>query len=182
MPDNNMGALVWQLNDIWQAPSWSSIEYSGRWKVAQYGEAQAFTPVIIHPFWTVESETLEVYVTSDRWTPVKGTAQLSWYNWNGKLINTASHEFITPALNNSLILSDIGLSNILPAGSSVNDVFMRLNITAQTDSGTVTHENIVRPSCVTSNHSLTFVHSSTRRLCLMPRWWTPRSRSPTAMI
>ena len=35
--ENNLGALVWQLNDIWQGVSWSSIEYSGRWKVLQYG-------------------------------------------------------------------------------------------------------------------------------------------------
>jgi beta-mannosidase len=28
-----MGALYWQLNDIWPAPSWASIEHNGKWKV-----------------------------------------------------------------------------------------------------------------------------------------------------
>lgn len=35
-PEQSRGAVVWQLNDVWQAPSWSSIEYSGRWKVRVY--------------------------------------------------------------------------------------------------------------------------------------------------
>lgn len=28
-----MGALFWQLNDVWIAPTWSSIDYYGRYKV-----------------------------------------------------------------------------------------------------------------------------------------------------
>lgn len=30
-----MGALYWQLNDVWVAPSWSSIEYNGNYKVGE---------------------------------------------------------------------------------------------------------------------------------------------------
>lgn len=76
--ENNLGSLVWQLNDIWQGVSWSSIEYSGRWKVLQYGLANVYSPLIITPFWTAANETLEVLVTSDLLAPVHGLAQLTW--------------------------------------------------------------------------------------------------------
>ncbi|KAG1686517.1 hypothetical protein DVH05_006483 [Phytophthora capsici] len=42
-----MGILYWQLNDIWQGSSWSSIEYSGRWKSLHYVAKRAFAPFIL---------------------------------------------------------------------------------------------------------------------------------------
>ena len=31
-----MGTLYWQINDCWQAPTWSGIDYFGNWKALQY--------------------------------------------------------------------------------------------------------------------------------------------------
>ncbi|MDO5519663.1 MAG: glycoside hydrolase family 2 protein [bacterium] len=42
-----MGAIVWQLNDIWPTASWSSIDYYGRLKALHYGEKRFFAPIII---------------------------------------------------------------------------------------------------------------------------------------
>ena len=42
-----MGAIIWQLNDIWPGISWSSIDYYGRWKALHYYEKRFFAPVLI---------------------------------------------------------------------------------------------------------------------------------------
>ncbi|KXN81560.1 putative beta-mannosidase A [Leucoagaricus sp. SymC.cos] len=145
--ENNLGALVWQLNDIWQGISWSSIEYSGRWKVLQYGLTGIFSPVVIYPFWTARNETLEVLVVSDRWESVKGQAQLTWYDWNGTMLSTEKHEFTVPSLNNSVIVQKTGLEeSILPKGRNVMDVWMLLNLTAEVDGKTVTNEQWFTPT------------------------------------
>ena len=144
--ENNLGSLVWQLNDIWQGVSWSSIEYSGRWKVLNYGLANIYSPVTIYPFWTPGNETLEVLVTSDRLEAVSGTAQLTWYEWSGNAINSSSVSFEVPTLNNSLVYSASGLETILPAGKNASDVFLLLNVSAQVDGKTVIHESYVSAS------------------------------------
>lgn len=139
-----MGALVWQNNDIWQGVSWSAIEYSGRWKVLNYGLASVFSPVVINAFWTPENETLTVLVTSDRWDIVNGTAQLTWFGWNGSALGSHTYDFMTPSLNNSVIFEATGLANILPEGAAPEDAFLRLNMTAIADNRTVTNEQFVR--------------------------------------
>ena len=45
---NNMGSLYWQLNDIWQAPSWASLEYGGSWKLLHYAIKRAYAPVLLY--------------------------------------------------------------------------------------------------------------------------------------
>mmetsp|Transcript_29808 Transcript_29808/g.79605 ORF Transcript_29808/g.79605 Transcript_29808/m.79605 type:complete len:339 (-) Transcript_29808:313-1329(-) len=44
---NTMGVLYWQLNDIWQGPSWASVEYGGKWKVTQYAVKNAYAPLLV---------------------------------------------------------------------------------------------------------------------------------------
>ncbi|XP_041374637.1 beta-mannosidase-like [Gigantopelta aegis] len=66
MPDGRgltMGALYWQLNDIWQAPSWASIDYEGKWKMLHYYARKFFSPTLISPY--IASGNLSVSVVVD---------------------------------------------------------------------------------------------------------------------
>lgn len=42
-----MGAIIWQLNDIWPVASWASIDYYGRWKALHYAAKRFFAPMMI---------------------------------------------------------------------------------------------------------------------------------------
>ncbi|MDR2159959.1 MAG: glycoside hydrolase family 2 protein, partial [Treponema sp.] len=42
-----MGAVYWQLNDIWPVASWSSIDYHFRWKALHYYARRFFQPLMI---------------------------------------------------------------------------------------------------------------------------------------
>lgn len=51
-----MGALYWQLNDVWPCASWSSLEYGGRWKLLHYEARRFFAPAA--PFAYAKDATL----------------------------------------------------------------------------------------------------------------------------
>jgi beta-mannosidase len=42
-----MGAVYWQLNDIWPVASWASIDYFGRWKALHYFAKRFFSPALL---------------------------------------------------------------------------------------------------------------------------------------
>ncbi|XP_067685962.1 beta-mannosidase-like [Haliotis asinina] len=58
-----MGALYWQLNDIWQAPTWASIDYKGKWKMLHYFVRRFFGPVLISP--SMDGNFLNIYLVVD---------------------------------------------------------------------------------------------------------------------
>jgi beta-mannosidase len=77
-----MGLMYWQLNDIWQAPTWSSIEYGLKWKMAHYYVRNMYSPIYV-------LMKLKPYLPSvtDR------TAQLSLYLVN-ELVNSTLNQVI----------------------------------------------------------------------------------------
>lgn len=78
---HNMGFLYWQLNDIWQAPSWASIEYGGRWKMLHYFAKRFFSPAIVSPYVDTD-QSLRVFVVNDHSAPAKAALlSITQYKW-----------------------------------------------------------------------------------------------------
>ena len=79
-----MGTLYWQLNDTWPGPSWSSIDYFGRWKALQYFAQKAFTPMLVS---LVEEEgQVRAYVVNDLWKDEKVKLELTLMDLEGKIL------------------------------------------------------------------------------------------------
>ncbi|XP_070698730.1 beta-mannosidase [Pempheris klunzingeri] len=76
---HTMGALYWQLNDIWQAPSWSSVEFGGKWKMLHYFAQNFFAAVL--PVGFEDDGTLLIYAVSDLNHDLKLRAVVSVYSW-----------------------------------------------------------------------------------------------------
>lgn len=118
MPERQLGSLYWQLEDIWQAPTWAGIEYDGRWKVLHYVARDIYKPVIVAPYWNYTTGDLSIYVTSDLWESARGTVNLTWVDLAGKGIpgnanTTMSTQFTVGGLNTTKIfeanISDLNL-------------------------------------------------------------------------
>ena len=67
-----MGLMYWQLNDIWQAPTWASIEYGLKWKMAHYYVRHAYSSIYVllklTPYLasiTDENARISLYLISD---------------------------------------------------------------------------------------------------------------------
>jgi beta-mannosidase len=52
-----MGALYWQLNDCWPVASWSSLEFTGRWKALHHAARRFFAPALVSAHVPGDEET-----------------------------------------------------------------------------------------------------------------------------
>lgn len=110
-----MGALYWQLNDMWPVASWASIDYYGRYKALQYVAKRFFNPVLISCKETGEKETrpavcmepgnpdyetkAQLCVTNDTLQAVTGTAIWALRDRMGKVLEEGKTELTVPALS-----------------------------------------------------------------------------------
>ncbi|CZR54939.1 probable beta-mannosidase A [Phialocephala subalpina] len=127
LPERQLGSLYWQLEDIWQAPTWAGIEYDGRWKVLHYVAKDIYEPIIIASYWNYTTGDVTAYVTSDLWSEASGTASMAWYGYNGSLLaHRVDVPFTVGALNTTMVYQ--ANTNYIPF--NLTNAFLKLNVTA----------------------------------------------------
>ncbi|XP_036224160.2 beta-mannosidase [Bactrocera oleae] len=63
---HTMGALYWQLNDVWVAPSWSSIDFYGNFKILHYWAKYFMAPIHIVALYDSDQEAVNVSLICDK--------------------------------------------------------------------------------------------------------------------
>ena len=109
-----MGALYWQLNDIWPTASWSSVDYYGRLKALHYVAKRFYNPIMISCKETGEWDTREfpttdprvgyetkaqLCVTNETRSDVTGEAVWALRDMNGKVLKEGKTALTVPALS-----------------------------------------------------------------------------------
>ena len=98
-----MGALFWQLNDCWPGPSWSSIDYFGRWKALQYYARRFYSDLLISPF--AHDGGVDVYVVSDQLQPTTAQIRLRLLDFSGKTLLEKTQDAQIPAQSSAVYVS-----------------------------------------------------------------------------
>lgn len=108
-----MGAVVWQLNDIWPVASWASIDYYGRWKALHYAEKKMFAPVMIsceekgelseRPYCIAEPAPIEksarLHVANETMSSVTGEVKWQLCAPDSSVLESGNEEVTVPALD-----------------------------------------------------------------------------------
>lgn len=108
-----MGALYWQLNDIWPVASWASIDYFGRYKALQYVAKRFFAPVMIsckeigetttRPYVIMEqgyydySTQAQLCVANETLHDVHGTVEWALRSADGAVLQHGTQALTVPA-------------------------------------------------------------------------------------
>jgi len=110
-----MGAIYWQLNDIWPVASWASIDYYGRWKALHYYAKRFFAPVMLsceedseasnrtsviqEP--TENVSTARLNVANETWDEVRGTVRWSLRDAHSRILQEGREEIVVPAFSSA---------------------------------------------------------------------------------
>jgi beta-mannosidase len=106
-----MGTLYWQLNDCWPGPSWSGIDYYGRWKALQYFVKKAFAPVIVSN--VVDSGRLQTWLVTDVPQEETVTLEMQLIDLEGKVLWQQSVKNIHLTGPESKLKHQVVVSNLL---------------------------------------------------------------------
>jgi beta-mannosidase len=150
-----MGAIYWQLNDIWPVASWSSLDYFGRWKAGHYAAKRFFAPVLVSA--CEEGTNVSLHVTNETLNEVQGRLNWRLLNTRSEVLQSGELEVSVDALSSQEITS-LDFGSVLDTKQKLRESYLVFDFIAHGQSvsgGTVLfvkskHFNYLDPHISTS--------------------------------
>ncbi|MBC7862560.1 MAG: hypothetical protein IAF38_06255 [Bacteroidia bacterium] len=148
-----MGTLYWQQKDSWPSVCWSTIDYDGNYKAAQFAVNNAYKPIILSA--VKERENTSVFIISDLIKDTTLKIQISLIDFYGKQIfDTVFTKLIKENSSEKIFTKQ---SKNLLNGNDEKSVFLKMKIIFKKES----YEN-------------TFYFARTKELNLPPPLFTKK--------
>lgn len=89
------GSLWWQLNDCWGCPSWSSVDYFGKWKPLMYDARRFFSPIGLSI--KEDGKKAQVWLLNDTLNSADYTVEARIMDFSGKVLRETAQNVHSPA-------------------------------------------------------------------------------------
>jgi len=123
-----MGALYWQLNDMWPVASWSSLEYGGKWKALHYMAKRFFAPLLVSAV-RKKDGTIEIWADNDTVKTVASKVRVRVHDFAGKTLLTLRFPARLRAGTSSR-LRIFRPSELLGTDTKTDAIFVTIDLTA----------------------------------------------------
>ncbi|KAH8304924.1 hypothetical protein KR018_005050 [Drosophila ironensis] len=127
--NQTMGALIWQLNDVWVAPTWSCIDFYGNYKIVQYWAKDFMAPTTVIALYDEHTDSLNITLTredySDHSDKQLYLVKINTYLWTDLVVKKAiARDFGLGA--NEFELRQIPLSYLLYDEHVKSEIFLEI--------------------------------------------------------
>ena len=131
-----MGAIYWQLNDCWPVTSWSSIEFTGRWRALHHAARRFFAPALVSAHVPGDETTIignyrrstvasvHLYTIYDRPTLARGTLRWDLFHVDGRTL-VSGRKAVTLRYGESVNQKTLDLTRQL-ARYTRDQIFLRI--------------------------------------------------------
>ncbi|XP_017057225.2 beta-mannosidase-like isoform X2 [Drosophila ficusphila] len=144
--NHTMGALIWQLNDVWVAPTWSCIDFYGNFKIVYYWARDFLAPTSVIALYDSSTDSLNITLTREDFSEHRDSqlyyVLVNTYLWSGLVAKkTIARAFGLGS--NDLEVRPVPLEYLLYENHSKEEVFME--IVLQDQSGETVAKNFFYP-------------------------------------
>uniref|UniRef100_A0A0A1WJB6 beta-mannosidase n=2 Tax=Zeugodacus cucurbitae TaxID=28588 RepID=A0A0A1WJB6_ZEUCU len=126
-----MGAIYWHLNDVWVAPTWSSIDYYGNYKLLYYWSKEFFAPLYVVALMDASNKRINITLIREEYKDYpdarKYVESINLYYWD-KLVSRKSFTRDEVLETNSAQQRSVALDEFISPPFTVKNSFLEITL------------------------------------------------------